>query len=934
MPVSAAVLIDQLRSHTLLIFLAIKQQFEEDVNVLLKGSDDIPANFVDEQDDHNSCMGNNSHNSNYAVVRSAAYLRILTIMIPLCWLLILFLRRIRIELNDDIVAHLSQAAQAQAQEEEMPYEHYAMNFEKFYNSQIRYSRQPYRKLVLNPNNKLVLNMNNKKRSGVIYGFNLLVLLKDLFAFLACSWRKQPKNNNEDADTATNTCSNNSNGYNGSTGQGSSSSENNNKHEQKKLAQLEMKYDEAGTYNNNVLSNDGRDGNVVVGKEQCLYMEAPKSNRIHHTSTTTKQQQQQQLEQEQEQIQQNSPLHLNHLKQLYTKPETSIENLNSNSNSGRTITTTIEQSSSNNNNNNPETFVQAALKKERSNTASQFYFDSVEHETHLYSVQHNNRIVYQYQFDHDLPASQDDNNGHGHGQQTCTPLLVFINTGSGPQQGSVLLGQLRRILNPIQVFDLNNISASPESILTCFLSRFQRSLRILVCGGDGTVAWIIGALDKCKTNFMADEDNNKTSLADIDVPIAILPLGTGNDLARILGWGGGFGSSSRNDTLIEILNRAATAEPVFLDRWTVSVNNDNDNNNSSNINSNNNSNNSKGKSTTRKQQQHGFTNYVGVGCDAAAALQIHMLRQSRPSLFSVHRLLNQFFYALMGSREVIDKSYKMADMCELICDGEPVPLPPDCQGIVCLNIDCYAGGIPVWDRALMEHRYACDRNQHRYGSFVLDGPVRDDSIYNSTLTWPKLTSLSAANLLNAATTTANGNNMHQNQNHDNDKFQASSYNDALIDVCYVRGTFHLGQIKVGVSNAKLLAQARSVEIKIKKNKVQMPIQWDGEPQLLSPGPHTLEITHDGKTKQSCMLKARRVTTNLAQHTSALDCNDCESVLLWARDTGVIDDSAYEKIIDEMNHRYSAGKKGKLIGETGDELSSSEKEGIRMRSLSFT
>ena len=112
---------------------------------------------------------------------------------------------------------------------------------------------------------------------------------------------------------------------------------------------------------------------------------------------------------------------------------------------------------------------------------------------------------------------------------------------------------------------------------------------------------------------------------------------------------------------------------------------------------------------------------------------------------------------------------------------------------------------------------------------------------------------------------------------------------------------------------------------------MPIQWDGEPQLLSPGAHTLEITNDGKAKQSCMLEACRTTNNLA-HARALDYHDCESVLLWARDTGVIDVSAYEKIIDEMNRRHVA--KGKLNSEAGDELSCSEKEGYRLRSLSFT
>jgi hypothetical protein len=98
----------------------------------------------------------------------------------------------------------------------------------------------------------------------------------------------------------------------------------------------------------------------------------------------------------------------------------------------------------------------------------------------------------------------------------TPLLVFVNTRSGSQQGPILKTQLRRLLNPIQIWDLAD--GGPEKILRSF-SVFTR-LRLLVCGGDGTVSWIISTLDKMKLDRWP--------------PIAILPLGTGNDLARIHG----------------------------------------------------------------------------------------------------------------------------------------------------------------------------------------------------------------------------------------------------------------------------------------------------------------------------------------------------------------------------------------------------------------
>ena len=57
-----------------------------------------------------------------------------------------------------------------------------------------------------------------------------------------------------------------------------------------------------------------------------------------------------------------------------------------------------------------------------------------------------------------------------------------------------------------------------------------NVSILCCGGDGTVGWLLDAMDKQQQLCYGD-----TAAADRP-PVAVLPLGTGNDLSRVLGWG--------------------------------------------------------------------------------------------------------------------------------------------------------------------------------------------------------------------------------------------------------------------------------------------------------------------------------------------------------------------------------------------------------------
>ena len=78
----------------------------------------------------------------------------------------------------------------------------------------------------------------------------------------------------------------------------------------------------------------------------------------------------------------------------------------------------------------------------------------------------------------------------------------------------------------------------------------------MCGGDGTVQWVLSDID--------------TLVQEAVLPcrpgVAILPLGTGNDLSRQYGRGHGYSSRLLKDLRMDV--NAATA--TTLDRWNIEI----------------------------------------------------------------------------------------------------------------------------------------------------------------------------------------------------------------------------------------------------------------------------------------------------------------------------------------------------------------------------
>ncbi len=206
------------------------------------------------------------------------------------------------------------------------------------------------------------------------------------------------------------------------------------------------------------------------------------------------------------------------------------------------------------------------------------------------------------------------------------ICVFVNPQSGNGQGAEFVHQIT---------EYDPIITAPDQLKTQVQQNITPGDIVVVAGGDGTISQLIEAL------FMTD-------LID-EVKIALIPFGTGNDLARSVG-------VNLRDAPAGILESIQSDE-----RQSITV-------------------------PVWKFSERYFINYVGLGIDGAILQTTDRLR----AIFPVNLLLIKTLFFLSGLRHL---NYRIREEVQLSTENNVISLMNK-AGVIISNIGYYSGGCSI------------------------------------------------------------------------------------------------------------------------------------------------------------------------------------------------------------------------------------------------
>lgn len=247
------------------------------------------------------------------------------------------------------------------------------------------------------------------------------------------------------------------------------------------------------------------------------------------------------------------------------------------------------------------------------------------------------------------------------------LIAFVNNGSGGNQGVSVLNLLKHHLGDENVFDIK-ADKGPDRGLDLRASDPSFEVRIIVAGGDGTFSWVANAVEK----------KNLTHCR-----LMVIPLGSGNDMSRALGWGKKFPGLSKIEQHMDWIQ---AAKPRKLDVWRLAALED--------------------ETIPTHVDDDGIShgarplvcNYLSLGADAFVELRFNQLRWKNPERYK-SRLGNFKAHLLVGSKYMCGPPSKKIHVIDHIdtlhVDDQLIQIPDDLQALIFLNIPSYGAGTQPW-----------------------------------------------------------------------------------------------------------------------------------------------------------------------------------------------------------------------------------------------
>lgn len=227
------------------------------------------------------------------------------------------------------------------------------------------------------------------------------------------------------------------------------------------------------------------------------------------------------------------------------------------------------------------------------------------------------------------------------------FALFVNTVSGSKVGTDYLTlaseevTFKNKKGPtihIFIFDLFDVVSRKRGLQVVKDNQDLHDMRVIICGGDGTVLWVV-------------QEVVDAGISIDNITFGIIPIGTGNDFSRSLGWGSSsVGFSDKNIIgLKEIVQQWVHSEIRKYDIWDFEMELYEDGNIMR----------VKDKKEIileSKSLKRSFSNYFGVGIDARIGYS-----------FDKHRTRNVFTnlicYACIGLFKIFKKSNKVDELIE-------------------------------------------------------------------------------------------------------------------------------------------------------------------------------------------------------------------------------------------------------------------------------